>query len=299
MAGDADFGNVVLRLPCDGANNSTTFTDRSPVGNTLTVYGNAKINTGRSKYGGASAEFDGAGDYLLTGSNAANAFGTGDFTLEAWCYFDSVADGGFGSLVTSAAPSGVAGVSVWMVAGKVRVRIGRSAAGLFDDVIGSTSLSPGQWYHMAAVRIGTAVTLYVDGVVYASGTSSRSITATVFCIGNAHTDDAFNVIDGAIDDVRFCNIAKYTAAFTPPALALPIGFAQVSGVVLDVDGDPAARTVRAYRRDTGALIGSAESDPTTGEYVIDCPTGDEVNVICLDDTAGTVENDLILRTLPV
>lgn len=74
----------------------------------------------------------------------------------------------------------------------------------------------------------------------------------------------------------------------------------VSGTVYDSTGAPAARTVRALRRDTGHLVGSGLSDGATGAYSIN--VGDvtgEVQVIALDDVAGTLENDLILRTTPV
>lgn len=57
--------------------------------------------------------------------------------------------------------------------------------------------------------------------------------------------------------------------------------------------------MRAYRRSDGALSGSAVSDAGTGNYTIAVPTSDEYNVIVLDDAAGTLENDLIARVLPI
>lgn len=76
--------------------------------------------------------------------------------------------------------------------------------------------------------------------------------------------------------------------------------ATVSGTVTDTNANAVARTVRAYRRDTGALLGEANSNPTTGAYSIDTGafTG-EVQVVMLDDVNGTLENDQILRTTPV
>lgn len=39
-----------------------------------------------------------------------------------------------------------------------------------------------------------------------------------------------------------------------------------SGVITDAAGEPAARVVRLYRRDTGVLLASASSDGVTGAY---------------------------------
>lgn len=70
--------------------------------------------------------------------------------------------------------------------------------------------------------------------------------------------------------------------------------ATVSGTV-SLDGSPVARTIRAYRRDTGALIGSGTSDGT-GAFSFTIPYANgEVQLVCMDDAAGTVYNDLIER----
>lgn len=73
----------------------------------------------------------------------------------------------------------------------------------------------------------------------------------------------------------------------------------VSGTVLDASGNPAAREVRAIDRATGIVQGSTTSNVSTGAYAIAVPSASEVQVVFLDDTAGDVENDIILRTIPV
>lgn len=75
----------------------------------------------------------------------------------------------------------------------------------------------------------------------------------------------------------------------------------VSGVVYDAVGAPTERTVRAYDRATGELLAEVVSDETTGEYsmTLTIPAETEIQVVCLDDAAGTLENDQILRTLTV
>jgi hypothetical protein len=75
--------------------------------------------------------------------------------------------------------------------------------------------------------------------------------------------------------------------------------ATVSGTIIDANAQPVVRTVRVYRRDTGALLGETVSNITTGAWSLtDAFTG-EVNVVMLDDVLGTLENDQILRTTPV
>ena len=59
---DQYWRNVVLALPMDGANGSTTFTDISPTPKAVTRYGNAQISTAQSKFGGASAIVASEGD---------------------------------------------------------------------------------------------------------------------------------------------------------------------------------------------------------------------------------------------
>lgn len=69
----------------------------------------------------------------------------------------------------------------------------------------------------------------------------------------------------------------------------------VSGTVLDDTGSAAARTVRSYDRSTGALIAEVTSDSGTGAYRIPGAASGETQVIVLDDSGGTVHEDLIGR----
>jgi hypothetical protein len=77
----------VFLLHMNGTNGSTTFTDE--FGNTVTASGNAQISTAQSKFGGASAAFDGTTDYLSIGDTADFQFLTDistDYTISGWVY---------------------------------------------------------------------------------------------------------------------------------------------------------------------------------------------------------------------
>jgi hypothetical protein len=82
-----------LLLHMDGSNGSTTFTDSSSNALTVTANGNAQISTAQSKFGGASAAFDGDGDFLSIASNVAFAFGAAAFTIECWAYQSATPNG--------------------------------------------------------------------------------------------------------------------------------------------------------------------------------------------------------------
>lgn len=73
----------------------------------------------------------------------------------------------------------------------------------------------------------------------------------------------------------------------------------VGGTILDTNASPVVRTVRVYRRDTGALLGETTSSAATGAWTFTTAHTGEVQVVMLDDALGTLENDQILRTTPV
>lgn len=73
----------------------------------------------------------------------------------------------------------------------------------------------------------------------------------------------------------------------------------ISGYVRDAQGNGITRVIRAYRRDTGVLIAETASNGITGAYSITTDHHGEHDVVMIDDVAGSVENDQILRTTPV
>jgi hypothetical protein len=226
VSDDPNYSSVSLLLNGNGTNGSTTFTDSSSYGHTVTPVGNAQISTTQSKFGGASIYLDGSGDYLSVPSNASFDFGSGNFTVEFWIYFNSVT--GFRSLFNKRSNTSVTNW-IWLGTNNSSLVTYISSNGSSWDIanlfnFGNTALSTGQWYHIALVRNGTEIAAYVNGTKSANTiTTSSSINfgSYNFNIGG-DTDNFYSY--AYIDDLRITKgVARYTANFTPPTAQLPGG----------------------------------------------------------------------------
>ena len=209
-----------LLLNFDGANGSTTFTDDSGWGHAVTANGDAEISTAQSKFGGSSAAFDGTGDYLtLNGSNTF-AFGTGDFTIEFWAYFNAL---GAQFVLYDSRAGGVTNFTpvVYKTTGDVLAFYVNGS----DVITGTTSVTSGEWHHIAAARSSGTTKLFLNGSQEGASYSDSSnyvVNASRPMIGaNGNSDPPVHLLNGYIDSLRITKgQALYTSAFTPPTQAL-------------------------------------------------------------------------------
>ena len=184
--------------------------------NNLETVGDAKVSTSVKKYGSSSMSFDGTGDYLKIPYSPSFNFGTGNFTIEGWVYLNSLSASYY--VVAGTFTTGTTDEWLIQIANNGNIRFLTIGS---DDGEGATfrsaSITTSTWYHLAAVRSGTTVTLYVNGTSVGSYTNSNSIgsVSKVLYIGiqNAGTWP----LDGYIDDLRITRgYARYTTTFTPP-----------------------------------------------------------------------------------
>lgn len=177
-----------------------------------------------------SFELDGTGDYISApASEYANYInGSGDFTIEWWVNYDALpSDGGW-----YAQDSGSAVVSPFNLfqqtnSWRLYATTANGAWNVFSNtLLATTSLTTNRWYHIACVRNGSTLTLYVDGV--SQGTASIG-TASLWT-DTSHNLSLFNDwqsagggggIDGTISNYRLVKgTAVYTSNFTPPTANL-------------------------------------------------------------------------------
>ena len=192
--------------------------------NVLETVGNAQIDTGTKKFGTGSLEFDGNGDYLVVPAGVNWSFGTGDFTVETWVYLNSVSNNG--TIICNSNYAGNSGDWILRIgaagsaSGKWEFTI-YGAGGAFDQVYSNSAPSTGSWVHLAAVRSGGTMMLFIDGtkqtVTDTSTTAVGFTNQTTVVVGDNSSGVLLNCF---LDEFRVTKgVARYTANFTVPSKA--------------------------------------------------------------------------------
>jgi hypothetical protein len=230
---DPFFSNVSLLLHMNGFNGSTAFTDGSASPKLVSAVSQAQISTAQSKFGGASALFDGAGDYLSVSNSSFMNIDTAEYTIELWFYIagNSPLDNGGqrnGSLITCFTTSGSTN-NTWALG--VSGNSTTTGTGLSASFVSTTSsnvtytgtIAKNVWHHIALVKNGTNAQIYLNGSSVASATiGSTYTTSTTMKIGATGYAGYFQEFNGYIDELRITKgVARYTANFTPPDMAFP------------------------------------------------------------------------------
>lgn len=221
QGGNDQYTKVLLHL--DGNTTDSNF------GGTTHIWaaGTAASPTGSPKFGTASATFlflnpPIAQAYIQTLWSSDFALGSGNFTIDFWINVHSIP--GSGSGVAGQAPPGITPFA-WAI------QLGSNGDMEFFANNGSgyaqVSVAPGQfpadtWHHVAVVRNGSTLLLFIDGIQK----DSQSISGTVIsstnnlAIGRIGEQNSGNGLLGLIDEFRMSiGIARWTSNFTPPTAA--------------------------------------------------------------------------------
>jgi hypothetical protein len=176
----------------------------------IETVGDAKLSTAISKFGGTSMSFNGSTDWLSVPNITNLRFGTGDFTVELWAYWNSpVADAGF--------VGGTSQGSMDFAYTGSTLRIGRIDTS-WDSTFSSWTPTANVWYHIAFTRNNGIARAFVDGVQIGSNSGNTNTYTPVgpLLVGKSSGND--RRLNGYIDDLRITKgYARYTANFTPPA----------------------------------------------------------------------------------
>lgn len=260
MAGDPYFDSVALLLPMTGVNNSTTFTDYSPVPKPVTAFGNAKISNVQSKWGEGSGYFDGTGDYLTFPSiTIAND----NFCIETWLYKTAINP--TGAVWLSSAGSGH------------RFTLDAGGAGRIGLILnGSTVTSSGngvvalnQWQHVAFTRESGIIRCFVNGTLIWS--VAYTLGFNVGLIGR-YSQANYYELTGYLQDLRITvGAARYTANFTPPTASLVFEQVPIAGnCIVSSNGGAEQVVIRDWvTRELQAIATPASN----GDWTAEVPVG--------------------------
>ena len=272
---DPDFMSTTSLLHFDGSNNGTnnTFLDSSDSGHSLTRNGNltqGSFTPFSADEGNWSVFYDGTDDYLSIPTSDDFAFGTGDYTIEAWVWKNTTGqehiyegrDGGNTNRILFYVNS----------ANKLANYINASVKGT-----ASSDFPLNQWVHVALTRDGTTLRLFLNGV--ASGTSTASLGTSNYPLNVAGDSTGRLGLEGYVSDVRVIKgTAVYTSAFTPPtapSTAITNTEALLSftnAAMFDQTGKTNVQTVGNAQLDTSVKkfgTASAEFDGTGDRLILD------------------------------
>ncbi|MBU1717727.1 MAG: hypothetical protein KKA07_01515, partial [Bacteroidetes bacterium] len=180
---------------------------------------------------GNALDFDGSNDYVET--TPMITFNT-SFTISSW--IKTTNDG----VVFCWGQAGAGKFTALRVYfGKLRLVVGD---GVEDRIDGNILVNDGRWHHVAAVKNGNAIELFVDGVSDVTGSSARVTVPTISTIGGGFINGSYmGFFTGQIDEVCVWDI--------------PRSQAEIQANMFDIINPASAGLVAYYRFD--------ESNPAT------------------------------------
>ena len=203
MAIDFDpyYNSVSLLLLFQGSNGSTTFVDSGPKASTVTPHGGAVISSTQSKWGTTSGYFEGTNSYLTIPHITEFDFGTGDYSVELFVYFNSVANN---NTLCGAWQDSTHG---WNLRRNNAVLTGNHNIAVYSgdsQVSAANNLnSAGSWKHVAVTSTGGTTRKFIDGGQTGpdSGGGDYSSTAA-FVIGALNAAAPERFLDAYVNSLR-------------------------------------------------------------------------------------------------
>ncbi len=207
-----------LLIHSDTTDESDDIIDSSVQTHEISDEGDVHHETDAEKFGDSSIYFDGNGDYLEITDDEDWYFSDGDFTIDFWVNFDLSAlsthqclYSQFQSTINYSAILKYPNNDIWLTfTPGCQYRY-------------SWSPTAGQWYHIAVVRDGTNMRLFIDGsqvtpyqTDVAIGSSAIPDHVDDVNIGRFHSGNTCP-FKGYMDEYRISKgIARWTSNFTPP-----------------------------------------------------------------------------------
>lgn len=200
---------TVVLLHLSGTVGAIDYTDSSPYSRTFTNNSGTPLLANNPIASRVSLQISSGGEYIETDDAPSLSLGSSDFTIEFF-----------------ATPSSITGVSFWLErwfgGGVFSYQLyANNDNSLHFDLRGVTqsqllldapanSITNNYRNHIAIVRSGNTITMYINGVAVASGAFVGAVVDTTNPLAVGRN------INGYIDEFRIRKEAMYLANFTPP-----------------------------------------------------------------------------------
>ena len=171
----------------------------------------------------ASIKFDGTGDFLSVPDSADWEVGTNSATWEFWVRPEQV-----NTVLWERGDNAERAWQIFLRSDtKIEIYLSNTNGSWDFDVTSAATLSGAgttskAWYHIALVKNGSDIRLYINGVLdsnFSSTTQASVNTGSTYTNYIGAFNGSSNLYVGYMSDIRFSNSARYTSNFTPPAAA--------------------------------------------------------------------------------
>ena len=232
---DDDFNLVTGLYHFDGTNGAynhanTSFNSASSGSGNINPYPAGVVGQGTfspfsADEGKWGVQFSRGNPDYLTLNDSDFSFGTGDFTIECFVFFETIATTGQGlfqlSNGTLNAQDG-RGPAIGTYNGTGKWHIYYGAGETQNNTVGSAIAAPdvGKWIHVAYVRTSGTIKIFIDGTQIGSDISyTGNYTDTYFTVGGWY--GSLYTVGGRLSNFRVVNgTAVYTSNFTVPTTPL-------------------------------------------------------------------------------
>lgn len=217
------------------------FVDNSSNAFTITRVGDTSVSTFEpfvppSIYNaatmGGSVYFDGSGDGLTLGNNAAFAFGNGDFTVDCWVYLPA-AVAAQSTIVTNT----ISSLALNNTVGLYLTSNNRVLVSTYATVLGTSAdnaVTTGSWNHIAFVRGSGTISVWANGTRVLNFANTNNYDSSLGV--QVGIEGAGRPLNGYISNLR---MVKGTAVYSPSSATITVPTAlnsAISGTSLLLNG---------------------------------------------------------------
>ena len=279
---------IEMTSPDHGGVLATSFYDSSSYGRTVTAVGDISHSTVQKKVGGSSIRRNANYSCIHVPDSSDFDWGTNDWTMECWIRRD--AQGGDEWLMAHSDGTGAntsIGLHIWSTqwgganANMASIRFRQSGGNV--DCNGTTVLAANTWYHIAGVRDGNTLRIYVNGVQ--EGTTSISgspdTSSAPFAMTALRTNGDSG-LTGYMDEIRVSKSCRYTSGTTFTPSTTP--FTSDSNTLILIHSDSGSETTGGMGARGIFFAGQSPAETDTIDYITISTLGNAIDFGNATDT---------------